>query len=599
VTFDFDGRPRIRNRYTVAVGKSGKVGRGTAGAGVAPAWRMTRPATTLHLLVAAILVPSLAFAQNARDDGIKALLRGDYVEAARILRPLAEDAQPADQTAQLIIGMLNDSGYAGQGGTLRACANYVAAAATPGPFTEPATVLARMIREELGDGARFCTDPRFVKGLALFRNGSAAMSPAADAFTSLAGGEYDRAAAMLKTLGESDGSRDHVAQFLMGTIYHGGRGAPLDPLRACALYHRAASSDQSPFGTAAMRLMRGLWRQHDNEWFGQCQALGNLGLDHRFEPVTFDLAPDHSVAWDFTGAKATYKGRTTTFPFRPGGRGAAYLPLRLTTLRTASSLHPRYFIDMLFWQSKGNAWSLEWHLFEIFEDQVRHIADQSGLATRPIRPAASDAPDVRTLVDLRVNDAGMVEWSVIGAPGARGTIESEAERRQLRAEEEARSAALAKVDWSGRFDVAREPVLRYAISDGCGHVSLSALTSDRAEIISVKIDRQGLGLKPGVHTIDLGRERRVAVNVHMYDRPLHESPFCTDLRTGPVEEQLWRAVRGTITVELSPPGVTARNPSFYRATVRIEGAEFVGPGGKRVRQKEPIVIAALVGMMFG
>ena len=554
---------------------------------------------TALILIAAILVPSVPVAQDGRDDGIKALLRGDYVEAWRILRPLAEAAQPGDQTAQLLIGMLNDSGYAGQGGTLRACANYIAAAATPGPFAEPATVLARMIREELGDGARFCTDERFIKGPVSFRNGVAAVSPASDAFTALAGGDYEGAAAMLKTLGESDWSRDHVAQFLMATLYHGGRGAPLDLLRACALYHRAASVDQSPFGAAAMRVMRGLWRQHDNEWFARCQALGNLGLDHRFEAVTFDLAPDHSVAWDFTGAQVTYKARTTRFPFRPGQRGAAYLPLRLTTLRTAPPVNPRHFVDMLLWQPTGREWRLEWHLFEIVEDQVRHVADQSALATRPTRPPASDAPDVRTLVDLRVNDARMVEWSVIGARGTSGTIESEQERRQLRAEEAARSAALAKVDWSRTFDPAREPMLRYEISDGCGHVSLSALTSDRAEVISVKIDKRGLGLEPGVHTIDVGRERRVAVTVHVYDRPLRESPFCTDVGRGPVEEQVWRAVRGTITIELSPPGVTARHPSFYRATVRIEGAEFLSPGGKRVRQKAPIVIAALVGMMFG
>jgi hypothetical protein len=85
----------------------------------------------------------------------------------------------------------------------------------------------------------------------------------------------------------------------------------------------------------------------------------------------------------------------------------------------------------------------------------------------------------------------------------------------------------------------------------------------------------------------------------MYDRPLRQSPFCTDVGMGPVDEQTWRAVRGTITIELSPPGVTARNPALYRATIRIEGAEFVGAGGKRVRQSNPIVISALVGMMFG
>lgn len=561
---------------------------------------MNHRAAIVRAFLAALLLPVGAVAQEPRNEGIRALLRGEYVEAARVLTPLA-DAQPSDQTALLIIGMLNDSGYAGQGGTLRACASYVAAAAAPGPFTEPATVLARMIREELGDGARFCADERFVKGPVSFRNGVAAVPLASDGFVALARGDYAAAATALGPLGESDSGSDPAAQFLMGTLYHGGRGAPLDPLRACALYHRASNADQSPFGAAAMRLMKGLWRERDNEWFAACQVLGNLGLDHRFEPATFELAPDHSVAWDFWGAKVSYQGRTQMFPFRTGGRGAAYLPLRLTTLRTAPSLNPRYFVDLLVWQPQpgGNTWILDWHLFEIFEDQVRHVANHAPLATRPTRPPPGDAPDVRTLVDLRVNETRMVEWSVVGTPGARGTIESEAERRQLRAEEAERSAALAKVDWSATFDAARDPLLRYEMNEGCGHVSLSALTGDRAEVIRVRIDRSSARLEPGVHTLDLGRDQRVAVTVHMYDRPLRESPFCTDVRVGQIDERVWHAVGGRITIELSAPGVSARNPGLYRASVRIEGAEFVGPGGKRIRQTAPIVISALVGMLFG
>jgi TPR repeat protein len=596
---DFAAGARIRNVSAAAGGKSRNVWPIAAARELLLCLAMTRRAVIVRTCVAALLLPVSAAAQDARDEGIRALLRGDYVEAARMLRPLAEEAQPGDQTALLLIGMLNDSGYAGQGGTLRACASYLAAAAAPGPFTEPATVLARMIREELGNGARFCADKRFVTGPVSFRNGVAAISPAQDGFSALARGEYDAAAAMLKPLGESDSSRDHVAQFLMGTLYHGGRGAPLDPLRACALYHRAANVDQSPFGAAAGRLMRGLWRAHDNEWFAACQALGNLGFDHRFEPVTFDLAPDHSVAWDFTGARVTYRGETTTFPFRPGGRGAAYLPLRLTTLRTSPSLDPRHFVEMLLWQSIGSTWQLEWHLFEIFESQVRPVAYRDGLASRPTRPPPADPSDVRTLVNLRINDAGLVEWSVIGTPGAGGTIESEGERRHLRAEEAARSAALAKVDWSATFDAARDPVLRYESNEGCGHVSLSALTGDRAEIILLRIDKRGLGLEPGVHTIDLAREPRVAVTVHVYDRPLRESPFCTDVGHGSIGEGIWRAVSGRITIELSERGVSARNPAFYRARVRIDGAEFVSAGGRRVRQTQSIQIAAVVGMMSG
>ena len=132
---------QIRNAGSPTAHKSSGVCVARAGAGVAWLRSMATPRSLLICAaVIAILPAAAAVAQNGRDDGIKAFMRGDYVEAARILGPLAEDAQSPDQTARLIIGMLNDSGYAGQGGTSRACVLYGAAAATPGPFTEPAVL---------------------------------------------------------------------------------------------------------------------------------------------------------------------------------------------------------------------------------------------------------------------------------------------------------------------------------------------------------------------------------------------------------------------------------------------------------------------------
>ena len=101
----------------------------------------------------------------------------------------------------------------------------------------------------------------------------------------------------------------------------------MDKLHACALYHRASMDSEAPFGSQAERLMRLMFRAQGAAWFANCQALANLGFDHRFEPVTFDLVPGHSVAWDFNGATVTYQGEAKPFPMRLGGRGAAYLPL--------------------------------------------------------------------------------------------------------------------------------------------------------------------------------------------------------------------------------------------------------------------------------
>jgi hypothetical protein len=549
-------------------------------------------------LITLICAPSAASAQTSRDAGIAAFVRGDYVEAARIFGPLAEDAQSPDQAARLILGMLNDGGYAGQGGTLRACALYMSAAATPGPFTAAAVVLARMIREELGDGVRACEDPRFLTGPVIFRNGTAAPSQATEGFIALGGGEYDRAAALLKDIAEADASRDHMAQFLMGVLYQGGKGAPLDPLRACALYHRASIAGRTPLEMATTRLMRGLWREHDNSWFARCQALGNLGFDHGFETATYDLGAGRTITWDFAGATLTSEGRTQEFPWR-GPRGAAYLPLQHTTLRSGALQERRDFFELLFWSGAGDKWELSWTLFEVDASQVRHVESMTGLLTSDHRPSDTETVDVRALVSLRVNDAGMVEWALLSAkPRRSATIESPNDRRLRLEDEAARQAALARVDWSRTFDLLRAPELHYERADGCRNVALAAFTADRAEAIFVRADRQALKLDTTSRTFDLAREAAISATVHVYEAPRRSSPFCTDV-SGPVNEEVWRAVSGRMTIELSPPGVSALNPAYYRATIRIEGAEFVSPSGKRIRQSAPIVISALVGLMAG
>jgi hypothetical protein len=57
--------------------------------------------------------------------------------------------------------------------------------------------------------------------------------------------------------------------------------------------------------------------------------------------------------------------------------------------------------------------------------------------------------------------------------------------------------------------------------------------------------------------------------------------------------------RGSMFPELSPRGIDPRAEHVRRATVRILGAEFVGPAGKRIRLSRPIVLTAIVGGGFG
>jgi len=94
---------------------------------------------------------------SAIDDGVRALLRGDYQTAESLLRPLAERAD-VDPAAQFLLGALYMSGRMGRAGDLgRACGLFEAAASSTSVFAPPATELAADLRQQLGPGAmRVC-----------------------------------------------------------------------------------------------------------------------------------------------------------------------------------------------------------------------------------------------------------------------------------------------------------------------------------------------------------------------------------------------------------------------------------------------------------
>jgi len=81
------------------------------------------------------------------------------------------------------------------------------------------------------------------------------------------------------------------------------------------------------------------------------------------------------------------------------------------------------------------------------------------------------------------------------------------------------------------------------------------------------------------------------INVRVFERPFGRNTFCPDARIPGGPEEIWRATRGTVTIELSPPGVHANVPSAYRATIRIVRAEFISAAGVRVRQTQPITLS--------
>jgi hypothetical protein len=68
---------------------------------------------------------------------------------------------------------------------------------------------------------------------------------------------------------------------------------------------------------------------------------------------------------------------------------------------------------------------------------------------------------------------------------------------------------------------------------------------------------------------------------------------------GGLVEEVWRPIRGTVTIELAPTPFPVRAPHLYPATIRITGAQFVNRSGVRIDQTAPITLTAIVGAFFG
>ena len=431
---------------------------------------------------------------------------------------------------------------------------------------------------------------------------------AADGVLALARGDYQRAAEILKPIAEDWRTEDTAAQFFMAGLYETGKGVPADPLRACALYNRAVDDHDSPFGQLAASLFEGFLAR-GREFNDQCLFLAGIGWDHGFQPATFVLGPGHFVDWTLRAATVTHEGRTkrTAIDFEPSP-GMRFLPVKYTELATgATRSRTRHFIEVFAWQwsPRPGAWTLEWNLFEIVGNEVIRIDNTA----EPIAMIHGEAPpsprtfDVREYAVVRVDDEGNAEWALLKGPTQQ--IPTEAERREIREHENARRAANQRVDWSRRYDVNRAPTMAYVDADGCGHVHVHGWTADRAEAIVVRANGSAVGLSAQPASFDLARESvNISVEAYVYGAPRRGFDFCSDVVSIPVPRsslapETWRAVAGTITIELSPPGVRSHAPHLRRATVTLSGVVLQNAAGATVRMSRPVTLTAIVGSMGG
>lgn len=103
-----------------------------------------------HLvLVATVLVPSAAGAQTTTADGIKAIARGDYANALRILQPWAEGSSQPDPLAVFFLATLYESGRGVAMNPIRACSLYLRAATPTNPLMAQSLALAKRIHQDV------------------------------------------------------------------------------------------------------------------------------------------------------------------------------------------------------------------------------------------------------------------------------------------------------------------------------------------------------------------------------------------------------------------------------------------------------------------
>jgi hypothetical protein len=564
----------------------------------------------LPLVCQLLTIPVAAGAQTTTADGVQALLRGDYGTATRILKPLA-DAPDPDPTAQFFTALAYDSGLGLPRFDFRSCRYYLDAVKPANPFMTASAALGDSIRQRMPPAAvEFCSGPVPFPDPPPNPAGApvAAVGPeVARAVDALVRGDYGRAYEILKPIAEPRETTNHAAQFILGTMYDDGRGAPRDPTRACALYQRAMSGPSNElFNQQAMALARHFFMSRGKEAYAECDLLANVGFEHGFDAVTFTLAPGHSITLDVQGATILYEGREKRLDRGWLGfamPGAKFLPARHTALDTARPTpERRHFIEMFMWRpARDGTWTLDWHVFEVVRDDLKGVGGgELAHVTAPQPPL--DRTDLRDRGVLRVNGSGDAELEVRGGASARTqVIPSDAERREVEKENRAKAAAEASIDWNLRRDPARAPALSYGDAGGCGNLTAYGQSTDRSEAILVQANKDALGLSPAPQAFNLAAPRSdLKVVVHVFDHAVRNMPFCSDLIDGSLKSEEWRAVAGTITIDAAPPGTRASYPSWmYQATITITGAEFVNSRGERARQAAPIRLQAFVGGMLG
>jgi hypothetical protein len=549
------------------------------------------------LILVFVLAPSVVQAQAAAADGVRALARGDYAMAAQILQPLADDERQPDAVAAFFLAALYQSGHGVNRDAIRACGLYLRAATAASPLRAQADTLARTVHHDDPVIMRLCAaagaDPSRRPSAAIALSPLVARQSSIDvAVDAYVSGDAARAAEILKPLVESWPSRDHFAEFLMATLYENGAGVVTDTTRSCALYVRAGSDVGGPLGRQATELSSSMRASQTPQKLRECNLLASIGFDHGFRPVTFELEAGHWIALDLEGATISYGGREKRIERPFATPGVLFLPIEHTELTVGAAERRQHFVELFRWLPAGERrWRLVWDVFEVTRDDLVPVTTQDLATAVTERSSLGASTDPHALTRLSIINSGRAQWAVLGGVNPRtGQIESHSDRRGRAEQARARTAADAHVDWTAVRDLRRAPQLSYSDADGCWFTFVYGWSADRTEAITFQADKDLLGLSTTPRTFQLASaSSTLQVAVHVFGRARRSWPFCTDVGEFGLEEETWKAVAGTVTIELSPTGVDAR--------VRIVGAELRSTAGVRVKQVQPIVLSARVARL--
>jgi hypothetical protein len=231
-------------------------------------------------------------------------------------------------------------------------------------------------------------------------------------------------------------------------------------------------------------------------------------------------------------------------------------------------------------------------LSEVVREELIPIASDDALATIAAEePPMGDMSDVRRLVAVRTTDNGDAELAITGGPTLRTVlIETAEDREEARRIEAARIEAQKKVDSKRELDVHRLPSFAYSDVQGCRGLFVHAWSDDRGEAIAIFASKEALGLSATAKQFDaVVQPERLEIQVHVYERAT-SPPFCTDGPPAPINEEVWRAIGGRVTIDLVPVTARVHNPATDRVTIRIDGAVFVNSAGARVTAIRSIVL---------